>query len=98
MFHRHFYVSRGHNNVQATGASFPLDNGQSLVLFSSRTSTDLVTGFGGSAKKAMGSRIMGGKLAKNFAKYRTLSEGKDKKDGQGYYRYEIQTNGPLLRS
>ncbi|CAB9511844.1 expressed unknown protein [Seminavis robusta] len=76
MFHRHFYVSRGHNSVQAVGACFPVENEESLVMLASRTSTDLVAGFGGSAKKALGSRIMGGKLKANFEKYRTLSEKK----------------------
>lgn len=77
MFHRHFYVSRGHNSVQAVGASIPVEHGESLIIMASRTSTDLVTGFGGSAKKAMGSRIMGGRLKSNLEKYRTLSEGKN---------------------
>mmetsp|Transcript_9669 Transcript_9669/g.14230 ORF Transcript_9669/g.14230 Transcript_9669/m.14230 type:complete len:332 (-) Transcript_9669:205-1200(-) len=73
---RHFYVSRGHNSVQACGACFPVENNDSLVLLASRTSTDLVAGFGGAAKKAMGSRIMGGKLKANFEKYRSVSDVK----------------------
>jgi hypothetical protein len=68
-FHRHFYVSRGHNCVQALGGCFPVENDESLILVGSRTSTDQVDGFGGAAKKAMGSRIMGGKLKANFEKY-----------------------------
>jgi hypothetical protein len=72
IFHRHFYVSRGHNCVQACGGCFPVENDESLVLLGSRTSTDQVDGFGGAAKKAMGSRIMGGKLKANFEKYRAV--------------------------
>ena len=67
LFHRHFYVSRGHNSVQAVGGGQPLDDDATLVCFSCRTSTDQVAGFGGSAKRALGSRIMGEKLANNLS-------------------------------
>ena len=64
---RHYYVSRGHNSVQATGGVFPYGDGtSSVVLYGSRTSTDRVGGFGGAAKRAMGGRIMGGKIAQNL--------------------------------
>ena len=74
MCFRHFYVSRGHNSVQSLGGLFPVEDDKTLLFYASRTSTDLVAGFGGSAKKAMGSRIMGGRLKENFAKYRTHLE------------------------
>jgi hypothetical protein len=67
IFHRHFYVSRGHNNVQAVGGGISVDEKAVILFFSSRTSTDQVAGFGGSAKRALGSRIMGDKLAKNLS-------------------------------
>jgi hypothetical protein len=81
VFHRHFYVSRGHNSVQAVGGGESVggDNGDdnndndasppaaTILVFSSRTSTDQVAGFGGSAKRVIGSRIMGDKLFKNLS-------------------------------
>ena len=76
MCFRHFYVSRGHNSVQAFGGCFPVEDDKTLVLYASRTSTDRVAGFGGSAKKAMGSRIMGGRLEANLEKYRTHLQNK----------------------
>jgi len=50
-----------------------------LVGFSSRTSTDKVTGFGGSAKRAIGSRIMGGRIAENMEALRKVSASHQKK-------------------
>ena len=50
-----------------------------LVGFSSRTSTDKVTGFGGSAKRAIGSRIMGGRIAENMEALRKVSASHKKK-------------------
>ena len=46
MCFRHFYVSQGHNSVQAFGGSFPVPQG-TMIMYASRTSTDLVAGFGG---------------------------------------------------
>lgn len=67
LMHRTFYVSLGHNSVQQLGFAVPTDKpGRMLLGFSSRTSTDKVTGFGGSAKRAIGSRIMGGRIAENM--------------------------------
>ena len=47
-------MSQGHNSVQQIGCALPTDNDSILLAFVSRTSTDAVTGFGGSAKRAMG--------------------------------------------
>lgn len=74
MMHRHFYVSRGHNSVQLTGGGIPVEDNESLLVLASRTSTDQVSGFGGAAKRAMGSRIMGGRLAENLERYRASME------------------------
>jgi len=79
---RHFYVSRGHNTVQGVGGTFPVesDDGtkETLVLYISRTSTDQVSGFGGSAKRTIGAKVMGGKIAENMERFRKLEE-QDKK-------------------
>jgi hypothetical protein len=70
ILNRTFYVSQGHNSVQQGGVAIPTGDDTVLLLFSSRTSTDQVSGFGGAAKRAMGSRIMGGKIAQNMAALR----------------------------
>eukprot|EP00545_Synedropsis_sp_CCMP1620_P000862 CAMPEP_0119014426 /NCGR_PEP_ID=MMETSP1176-20130426/9719_1 /TAXON_ID=265551 /ORGANISM="Synedropsis recta cf, Strain CCMP1620" /LENGTH=307 /DNA_ID=CAMNT_0006967605 /DNA_START=37 /DNA_END=960 /DNA_ORIENTATION=- len=67
---RHFYVSRGHNSVQGVGGVFHLSDTKSAMVYASRTSTDQVAGFGGSAKRCIGSKIMTGKIAKNFEQAR----------------------------
>ena len=43
-----------------------------LLAFSSRYSTDAVTGFGGSAKRALGSRIMGKRTAKAMEAFQKI--------------------------
>jgi len=78
LMHRTYYVSIGHNSVQQVGFAVPTDNKSILLGFSSRTSTDKVTGFGGSAKRAIGSRIMGGRIAENMEALRQLSSSKSK--------------------
>lgn len=68
---RHYYVSRSHNSIQGVGGAFPTDEGTVLV-YLVRTTTDQVSGFGSSAKRAIGSRIMGGKMAENYERARAL--------------------------
>jgi len=66
---RQFYVSRSYNSVQGIGGAFPVENG-TVVIYSTRTSTDQVAGFGGSVKKAIGAKILGSKVAENFERAR----------------------------
>merc|ERR1712238_649197 len=80
LMHRTYYVSIGHNSVQQVGFAVPTTNNEGILLgFSSRTSTDKVTGFGGSAKRAIGSRIMGGRIAENMEALRKLSASSSSK-------------------
>lgn len=65
---RHFYVSRSHNSVQSIGAAFPAEDNDTVVLLAQRTSTDQVAGFGGAAKRGIGAKVMGGKVADNFTR------------------------------
>jgi hypothetical protein len=58
---RQFYVSGGYNSEQAIGALLPLPEG-TLVLYTNRTSTDQVTGFGGGAKRSIGSKLLASQL------------------------------------
>jgi len=37
-----------------------------------RTSTDQVSGFGGAAKRGIGNKIMGGRMAENFERARQV--------------------------
>jgi len=64
---RHFYISRSHNCLQGVGAAVPSDDGI-VVMYATRTSTDQVSGFGGSAKRTIGNKLMGGRMAENFAR------------------------------
>ena len=47
-----------------------MSEGGTLVVYGSRTSTDQVAGFGGAAKRAIGARVMGGKIAENIERAR----------------------------
>lgn len=68
---RHFYISRSHNCLQGIGAALPVDDG-AVVLYATRTSTDQVSGFGGTAKRGIGNKIMGGRMAENFERARQV--------------------------
>jgi len=70
---RYFYVSRSHNSVQGVGGAFPVPDGSTVVYYRSRTSTDQVSGFGGSAKRAIGARMMGSKIAGSFERAREIA-------------------------
>jgi hypothetical protein len=47
---RQYYVSRGYNVMQAVGGFLPVEEG-TVVVYTNRTSTDQVTGFGGGTKR-----------------------------------------------
>ena len=51
-----------------------------MMINASRTSTDQVAGFGGAAKKSMGSRVMGGKIKANYEKYLAVLKEAASKD------------------
>ena len=54
---RQFYVSAGYNAEQAIAGLFPIQKG-TLVFYTNRTSTDQVEGWGGSAKRSIGSKLL----------------------------------------
>ena len=70
---RQFYVSRGYNIEQALAAFLPVKEG-TLVVYTNRTSTDQVTGFGSSSKRAIGRRLMASQLKDLFEKVRGAAE------------------------
>ena len=54
---RQYYVSRGYNVEQAVAAFAPVTEG-TIVVYTNHTSTDQVDGFGGSAKRSIGEKLM----------------------------------------
>ena len=59
---RQFYVSNGYNVEQAISRILPVEGG-SVLLYTNRTSTDQVDGFGGSARRSIGDRMMESELS-----------------------------------
>ena len=70
---RQFYVSTGYNAEQAVAAFLPATGG-TLVVYANRTSTDQVTGFGGSAKRSIGSRLLASQLEAIFERARAAGK------------------------
>ena len=70
---RQFYVSTGYNTEQAVAAFLPAASG-TLVVYANRTSTDQVTGFGGSAKRSIGSRLLASQLEAIFERARAAGK------------------------
>ena len=64
---RQFYVSGGYNSEQAIGALLPVPEG-TIVIYTNRTSTDQVTGFGGGAKRSIGSKLLASQLETLYRK------------------------------
>jgi hypothetical protein len=64
---RQFYVSAGYNCEQAISAFLPMKTG-TLVVYTNRTSTDQVTGFGGGAKRSIGSKLLVSQLEDLYKK------------------------------
>jgi hypothetical protein len=64
---REFYVSGGYNCEQAIAAFLPMKGG-TLVIYTNRTSTDQVLGFGGGAKREIGSKLLGSQLEDLYKK------------------------------
>jgi hypothetical protein len=65
--HRQFYVSGGYNCEQAIAAFLPMKGG-TLVIYTNRTSTDQVLGFGGDAKREIGSKLLASQLQDLYKK------------------------------
>jgi hypothetical protein len=67
---RQFYVSAGYNSMEAIGGFLPAQ-GNTVVVYGGRTSTDQVEGFGGSARRSLGSRVLESQLESMFQRART---------------------------
>lgn len=66
---RQFYVSATYNVEQALVGFLPVEEG-TVVVYVNRTSTDQVSGFGGSAKRSIGAKVMASQLQELFEKLR----------------------------
>jgi len=73
MANRQFYVTASYNAVQILAAFLPVNTG-TLVVYLNRTSTDQITGFGSSTKRAMGSKVMTSQIEDLFEKARAAAE------------------------
>jgi hypothetical protein len=60
-----FFVSASFKCVQGIVAVLPVQSG-SVVVYGNRTSTDQVEGWGGSAKRSIGSRLLEDQLETQF--------------------------------
>ena len=71
---RQFYVTNGYNVEQALARIVPVDGG-SVVLYSNRTSTDEVSGFGGGARRTIGDDLMRTQLKRLYESMASKLEG-----------------------
>lgn len=71
---RQYYVSTGYNAEQELAALLPSKDGGTVVVYVNRTSTDQVTGFGGSAKRSIGSKLLASQIEALFEKARARVE------------------------
>lgn len=62
---REYYASTGYNAEQSVAGFLPVQGG-TVVVSSSHAFTDQVTGFGGSMKRSIGSKIMASKMKEIF--------------------------------
>jgi hypothetical protein len=58
---REYYASTGYNASQSVGGFLPVSGG-TVVIATSHAFTDQVTGFGGSMKRSIGSKVMAGRM------------------------------------
>ena len=70
---RQYYVTASYNVVQILAGFLPVKGG-TLVIYVNRTSTDQVTGFGGSTKRAMGTKVMTSQIKGLFEKVKAAAE------------------------
>jgi hypothetical protein len=71
---REFYVSTGYNGEQTAAGFLPVKEG-TVVLSVVHAFTDQVTGFGGSFKRSIGSKVMASKMRELYQAERDKSQG-----------------------
>jgi hypothetical protein len=70
---REYYVSTGYDAEQSVAGFLPVEGG-AVVVVASHAFTDQITGFGGSMKRSIGSRMMGTKLREIYEVGRDRAE------------------------
>lgn len=70
LYERQFYVGQSYNALQILAGVFDTPDG-TVVVYSNRTSTDRVAGFGSSAAHAVGRRLLGAKAVELLSAFRT---------------------------
>src|SRR5262245_9833309 len=71
---REFYVSTGYNGEQTVATLLPVQEG-TVVISTVHAFTDQVTGFGGSFKRSIGSKVMASKMRDLYQAERDKSQG-----------------------
>jgi hypothetical protein len=71
--HRQYYVTASYNVVQILAGFLPVKDG-TLVVYVNRTSTNQVTGFGGSTKRTLGTKVMTSQIKGLFEKVKAAAE------------------------
>lgn len=70
---REYYASTGYNAEQSVGGFLPVTGG-TVVVATSHAFTDQVTGFGGSMKRGIGSKIMASRMKEIYEKAREKTQ------------------------
>jgi len=70
---REYYVSTGYNAAQSVAGFLPVQAG-TVIIASSHAFTDQVTGFGGSMKRGIGSKMMASKMKEIYEAGRNKSQ------------------------
>ncbi len=73
---RRYYIHRTLNSMQTTSVTMPVEEG-TAILYANRTSTDLVTGFGSSIAKRVGSFLMRREIGRLANAYYSFTETSD---------------------
>lgn len=71
---RQFYVGQGYDALQTLVGAFAVGNGNSLVFYVNRTSTEQVSGFGSSIAHRLGNRVMLEEVESLFRALRTSAD------------------------
>jgi hypothetical protein len=71
---REYYVSTGYNAEQSVAGFLPVQGGSTIVVSVSHAFTEQVTGFGGSMKRSIGSKVMAGKMEEIYQAERELAQ------------------------
>lgn len=75
MFERRFYSAYDYDALQIAAGVLPIAEGGSAIFYTNRTFTSQVTGFGGSAKRSIGSELLERELVAELERVREALDG-----------------------